>query len=306
MTAAPLLCVSCGYALAGLADDGVCPECATSVAQSVAARRGWFPSPEHLAVARRCLTIMLWCVILYALFSASRFLSILLPDPSLAVLLQSAPYAAALGWHIAFYVLVGRDPTLESGASLPRRSRVIRACAVLCVPITLFNLAMVVGVSWTGGPGAFGASFWAATHLVTTALPGALFCVQIAAGARLLARCQTPTHRRTLRSFRPDRPGLRWTAIVAIAVTGAQAALSLWLAWVLTPNTLTTGAPPPGIRPLFVFVAGLSLAQFALMLGILVQLLAALSAANSGVKRALEDAQLQTVIEAELATRRNL
>lgn len=297
------MCVSCGYALAGLAEDGVCPECATSVAQSVAARRGWFPSPRHLPAARRCLTIMLWCAVLFPLLSASRFLLILLPDPSLVVLLQSAPYAASLGWHIAFYVLVGRDPTLESGAPLPRRSRVIRACAVVCAPIVLFNLSMLFGAMWAPGPGALGAPFWAATHLVTAALPGALFCVQIAAGARLLARCQTPTRRRTLRSFRPDRPGLRWTAIVAIAVIGAQAALSLWLAWIMTPNTLTTGAPPPGTGSLFVFVAALALAHLALLLAILVQLLAALSAANSGVKRAMEDAQLQAVIEAELAAR---
>jgi hypothetical protein len=231
-----------------------------------------------------------------------RFLSILLPDPLLIVLLRSSPYAAALGWHICFYVLAGRDPTLQSGSPLPRRNRVIRASAVVCVPIILFNVAMLVGASGAGVPGGSG-PFWIATLVVTSVMPAALFCVQIAAGARLLARCQTPTRRRTLRSLRPDRPGLRWSAIVAVAVLGAQVALSLWVAGTIGPNTTAPGAAPPGTGSVFVLMAALALAQSVLMLAIFAQLLAALSAANSGVKRGLEDAQLQAVIDVELAAR---
>lgn len=295
----PVLCVSCGYALAGLADDGVCPECATSVAQSVAARRGWFPSPRHLAVANRCLGAMFWCAALYLVAHISRYFWILLPLPSIILFIYTAQHVAALIWHIAFYVLAVRDPTSEAAAPAPLRNRLVRACAVLSAPIILYNLAMLWGWRWAGGPGVGGAAFWGVTYFVTGALPAALACVQVAAGARLLARCRRIRRRSSLRTRGPDLPFLRWTALAALGAIVANWAVGAWIAWIVMPAR-AQGAAGMGIASLV--YGALMLGLLAALAALFVQALLALIAARSGVRRAMEDAQLQAVIEAELAT----
>lgn len=303
----PVMCVSCGYALAGLADDGVCPECATSVAQSIAARRTQFPSAFRLSPARRALVALLVCAIAVPLLVFGLYLSFFIVRGNGLLIPVVALIAIAwIIWQGAWWTLATHDPTLAAGLPLPKGNRVLRATAAFSVAFTVVVLILATTGLWMRiGPLVGGTPMTTLWRAVFYAVPFTLVLVQVIAGAPLLARCAIARAQRSRSSRAPHRRSLRRTAMLALLLTSVATILG-GLAGYLPPTpTVAPGSVTPGQATIFVVRGYLYLGLFVCMLALLAQLLAALFAAHAGVKRALEEWRLQARIAPELAAGRN-
>lgn len=151
----PLLCVQCGYDLAGLSREQKCPECSTPAAETLASIAA-APVAEHLRLRRGLLLIaiamiggMAWlltgqAVIGYLAFSMVGIgapswlmiaIGIIVPGLSMAWVLLSA-----IGWSRI---------TRAAGQMLPERSRMARAVGRMAWLYALAYFVTAVAIAVT-------------------------------------------------------------------------------------------------------------------------------------------------------------
>lgn len=133
-------CIQCGYQLAGLSPQGVCPECGTPVAESIKGDGLAFASVEYLRTIARGLFMVRWAVLLtVVLFIGVVLTSALLwahlPSWWAAVgarLVYLLPFGLnAVGW----WLLTDNDPMLP-----PERDTISR-------PIARYS-ALAIVLAW--------------------------------------------------------------------------------------------------------------------------------------------------------------
>ncbi len=181
------LCNGCGYELAGLPIDGVCPECARPVSASLHGGDLQYAAPEHLAsLERGCLMVQTYLI-------ASLIVGVALLVISIVAQVSQAPGAqqvvsflgslANVGLtavYIAGWWLLSKpDPSRRYGDLGESPRRIARIAVVVLGSASLLQFAgtMLAGFSSTGGAAA--GSIYAAS--------GAL--LMIAGIASLIASC---------------------------------------------------------------------------------------------------------------------
>jgi hypothetical protein len=120
-------CVTCGYDLAGLDDDGACPECATPVARSIRGDGLAFADPAYLRTLDRGLGMVRWSVALVLITWIGGLLALVaismiglwnvpswVEEAIVGGLLFAAMVLYAIGWWVATVAdprtPEGRDP----------------------------------------------------------------------------------------------------------------------------------------------------------------------------------------------------
>lgn len=270
----PLMCVSCGYALAGLADDGVCPECATSVERSIEARAGVFPSAARLRPAVRAVTLLLASMI-----GAAAVMLLGFGFPLVFLSLGGGLIWLALFWGcwalwcVGWYRLGTTDPTLPAERSPIRTNRALRYCSIAAALVPLAALVWLFSLPFPQS----------LPLLVTLNVGGPLFVpAQVILAAPVLSRL-------AVCPSRPEGYGRRVRDIWLARFAGVLGAT-----WVCV-SALTLGAmfAPSGA----LYVAFLCLtAAFLLFLG---NLLAALVASRKAMRAAL---QRMALVESPVVT----
>lgn len=131
-------CIQCGYQLAGLSPQSVCPECGTPVAESIKGDGLAFASVEYLRTIARGLSTVRWAALLTVLI----FIGVVLANALLwahlpswwaavgAKLVYLLPFGLnAVGW----WLLAGNDPMLPPERDTPMRSLARYSAWVLVV-----------------------------------------------------------------------------------------------------------------------------------------------------------------------------
>ncbi|MBL0921935.1 MAG: hypothetical protein IBJ10_07380 [Phycisphaerales bacterium] len=149
---AAVSCVTCGYALDGLAEESVCPECATPIEQSIPGAQSPYPSQQHL----RATLFALGCGrvgILALLVSA---LSLVLLDSAVHV---ASTWLVRATFELGFLLLMlnawimgARTPTPVIGWVDRLSCRLLKACAVLGVALRVVDVlltAVAANFIWT-------------------------------------------------------------------------------------------------------------------------------------------------------------
>lgn len=112
-------CIQCGYQLAGLSPQGVCPECGTPVAESIKGDGLAFASVAYLRTIARGLSMVRWAVLL----TVCVFIGVLMVNVFFWANLASwwaavgarLVYLLPLGLNaVGWYMLTGNDPMLPA------------------------------------------------------------------------------------------------------------------------------------------------------------------------------------------------
>ena len=123
-------CARCGYNLRGLKPDGHCPECGSSIEQSLQGNFLRFADPVWLDKLRFGTTLMIWNIIIMviALVGVSVLTGVLGLPPILVVILS----LIASGIGVAAAILVtSPEPTVIPSADPVTLRKVVRSAAVL-------------------------------------------------------------------------------------------------------------------------------------------------------------------------------
>ncbi len=127
--ATEILCQHCGYNLQGLHPGGRCPECGTSVAQSLRGTLLKHADPQWLHTVRRGVILKRWNIILVILLGilAGVVVSLGLP-PEIQILVALG--GGALGvW--ASFLITAQEPRISLREDTVTWRKAIRWCAVL-------------------------------------------------------------------------------------------------------------------------------------------------------------------------------
>ncbi len=145
MTAAPLVCVKCGYTLTGLDESGNCPECAAAIANSITARDERLPTPRHADNAIFGIRCIRGAIIVLALTIAGLFTI----ETYFAIIVAMGGFAFAwLLWSLGVGFLSGCDPTTLEGVRRPWTNRLVLSSLVLS---TMAVIAAILILLWISG-----------------------------------------------------------------------------------------------------------------------------------------------------------
>lgn len=123
-----LACINCGYNLRGLRGDGVCPECANPIGQSLRGDRLIFSSSEWLKHLRRGAALMLWYIVTVALFAAGTYVvNVSQFGPAFAMVPDTL---ADVLFIAAIFSLTMQEPRISGSAAPGRLRDIVRGCAV--------------------------------------------------------------------------------------------------------------------------------------------------------------------------------
>jgi hypothetical protein len=277
----PVMCISCGYALAGLADDGVCPECATSVAGSIAAYEYRYPTPRHISDWRWAVTVLLNAITIALLTVCFGFTFFSIFFGGGAMLIGGAIlFACWATWQAGWWTLASKDPTLLPHATPPASNRALRRLTLFSVALPMLTAVISLSTNVTLSSGVI----W----------PLAAMCIlptiaQVAIGTTLLARIAprfSPARRRWRRN---TRMWLQETAIAAFVVFVAAI-----LVFVIDGSAASSW--------LTLLTAALLALSATLMIALIVQLLFVLTSSRGLLRASHGDALLRIAVANERTT----